>query len=617
MDRLDPKHDGSSLDIVAENLSAMRALFPEVFTEDHVDFDALRDVLGDYVEDRQERYSFSWHGKAAARRIAQTPSTGTLLPMVDASLDWDVSRNLFLEGDNLEVLKLLQKSYYGRVKMIYIDPPYNTGNDFIYPDRFEDNLSTYLRYTGQVTDEGLKVSTNTESSGRFHTNWLNMMFPRLRLARNLLCDQGVIFISIDDSEVANLRKMCDEVFGEENFVAHITWQRAYSPVNLKKTFSPNHDFILCYAKSMDCVDIKGLKRSDDANARYSNPDNDPRGPWKSSDLSVGPATPEKIYEITTPSGRKVMPPHGYCWRLTRERFDEFVADNRIWFGPNGTAVPSIKRFLSEVKDRVTPMTLWPREEVGDSQEATRELKAIFDGKAYMDYPKPVRLMKRLLELTTGDNDLVLDFFAGSATTGHAMLELNAEDGANRRFIMVQLPEPLDPKSDAWAEGYRTIADIGRERLRRVAKSLRSDGATGDLGFRAFSLSSSNIAEWDASSDDLERDLLNSVDNMKADRSESDLFYELLLKYGLGLSVDVDTVELAGSSAFVTAGGGLVAVTGDEVAEQIADALVSLRDEAKPEVMRVVFRDGAFADDVAKTNIVQRLRSAGIHDVKCV
>ena len=406
--------------------------------------------------------------------MSQTPSTGTLRPCKEESENWDTTQNLYIEGDNLEVLKLLQKSYHNKVKLIYIDPPYNTGKEFVYPDDYTDNIQNYLEITRQVDGEGNNISTNKETSGRYHTDWLNMMYPRLRLARNLLRPDGVIFISIDDNEVHNLRKICDEIFGEDNFIANIIWERAYAPVNLKKHFSENHDYVLCYAKSIDNLVCNGLRRSDEANERYQNPDNDRRGPWMSDNLSVGPVIPEKVYEIITPSGRKVRPPEGRCWALTKERFIEFVEDNRIWFGETGDNVPRIKRFLGEVKDTVTPLTIWKYIEVGHSQDAKQKLKELFDGQAYFDYPKSVDLIKRMLELYADSDSIVLDFFSGSSTTAHAVMQLNAEDGGNRKFIMAQLPEPTDEKSEAYNAGYKNVCEIGKERIRRAGAQIKQE-----------------------------------------------------------------------------------------------------------------------------------------------
>src|SRR5699024_10258261 len=443
--------NGESLNIEDKNIEKLVELFPEVNTDGKIDFEKLKQILGEYVDDSEERYRFLWNGKGEALRLSQTPSMGTLRPAKEEgeSKNWDETDNLYIEGDNLEVLKLLQKSYFNKIKMIYIDPPYNTGGDFVYKDNFKDNIQNYKKITGQVDSEGNATTTNREYSGRYHTDWLNMMYPRLRLARNLLTDDGVMFISIDDHEVHNLRKTCDEIFGEDNFLANIVWERAYAPINLKRNFSENHDFILVYGKKVTEIMSNGLKRTDSANDRYINPDNDSRGVWKPDNFSVGPAVEKNIYPIITPGGREVLPPSGYSWRLSREKYKEYVDDNRIWFGENGNNVPALKRFLSEVKSTITPMTIWKYKDVGHSQSASQALKKLFDDKSYFIYNKPVDLIKRALELYTNSDSIVLDFFAGSSTTAQAVIDLNVEDNGNRKFIMVQLPEKTDKKSEAY------------------------------------------------------------------------------------------------------------------------------------------------------------------------
>jgi adenine-specific DNA-methyltransferase len=609
--------DGKTPDIAEENIGKLKQLFPEVFTEGKVDFEKLQQVLGEYVEDSNERYNFTWNGKGRALRLSQTPSLGTLRPCKEESKDWDTTQNLYIEGDNLEVLKLLQKSYYAKVKMIYIDPPYNSGKDFVYMDDFRDSIENYKKITGQIDSEGKAISTNTETSGRYHTDWLNMMYPRLRLARNLLTDDGVIFISIDDTELHNLRKTCDEIFGEDNFIACIIWERAYSPVNLKKHFSENHDFILCYAKSIDNCICNGIKRSDDANDRYKNPDNDPRGPWKSSDLSVGPIIEEKVYEITTPSGRKVYPPNGYCWRLTKERFEEFVNDNRIWFGEDGNNVPSIKRFLSEVKDTITPMTIWKYAEVGHSQDAKQKLKDLFEGASYFDYPKSIDLIKRMIELYTSNESIILDFFSGSSTTAHAVMQLNAEDGGNRKFIMVQLPEPTVEKSDAYKAGYTNICEIGKERIRRAGEKIKEEKGLEalnlDVGFKVLKLDSSNIRKWQPDYNDLEQSLMDYVDNYVEGRTELDVVYEIMIKYGLDLTYPVDEFTVAQKKVYSIGFGMLMICLDDEITIEVAKGILGKIKELSPESSRVVFKDNGFKSDSNKTNIKEILKSGGIEE----
>lgn len=442
-----------------DNIKKLAQLFPNVIKDGQLDYSALREELGEFEEAEKEHYEFVWAGKSAAKKTAYDDIDGKMLELViDKSKDSETTKNLYIEGDNLEALKLLRDHYCGSVKLIYIDPPYNTGNDFVYHDSF-----------------------------RFHANWLNMIYPRLKIARDFLREDGVIFISIDDNEQENLKKICDEIFGRDNFVAQIVWERAFAPVNLKKHFSESHEYILCYAKNMPELSCNGLPRNAKSDSRYHNPDNDERGPWTSGDLSVGPAVPEKVYEITAPGGRKILPPSGYCWRLSRETFAEYVKDNRIWFGKDGNNVPRIKRFLSEVKRGITPMTVWKHEEVGHSQDATKRLKELFDGKAYFDYPKPVGLIERCLQLYTDKDSVVMDFFSGAATTAHAVMQLNAKDGGKRSFIMVQIPEKTPEKSIAYNDGYETICDIGRARIKRAGEKLQKEypDAHLDTGFKTF------------------------------------------------------------------------------------------------------------------------------------
>ncbi|PDM40471.1 MULTISPECIES: site-specific DNA-methyltransferase [unclassified Geobacillus] len=605
------KLDGKSMDIVKTNIEALKQLFPEVVTEGKIDFEKLKLILGEEIETRNEKYEFTWHGKTQAMKLAQTPSTGTLRPDKASSKNWDTTENLYIEGDNLEVLKLLQKSYFGKIKMIYIDPPYNTGKDFVYKDDFRDNIKNYKEITKQTT------KANTETSGRYHTDWLNMMYPRLKLARNLLREDGVIFISIDDTEAANLRKLCDEVFGENNFVTTFIWQRAYAPVNMNKFASRNHDFILCYAKKIDCLSLYGLSRSEEANSRYKNPDNDPRGVWKSDNLSAGPVVESKVYPITTPSGRVVYPPKGYCWRVTKERFEELVADNRIWFGEDGNNVPSLKRFLSEVKSTITPLTVWTYQEVSHSQDAKKELKELFDDQSVMDYPKPVKLMKRILELSTRDHDIVLDFFSGSATTAHAVMQLNAEDGGNRKFIMVQLPEKTDEKSEAYKAGYKNICEIGKERIRRAGeKIVKETGKTDlDIGFKVFKLDSSNVKTWDPDFDNLEQTLFDLQDNIKEDRTKEDLLYEILLKIGLPLTIPIEEIDYNGKTIYNVAYGSVLVCLEDDIDLDIVQEMLKYQSEHMPP--KVIFKESGFISDAVKTNAIQTLKKHGITDVRSV
>jgi adenine-specific DNA-methyltransferase len=626
MEKITAKHPISmSKNIIDDNIEILRKIFPQIFKEGKIDKEELLSILGDEIESNDEFYRFTWAGKSMARREANKPSTATLRPDKESSKDWDTTQNIFIEGDNLEVLKLLQKSYANKIKMIYIDPPYNTGKDFVYKDNYNDNLGYYLAITGQVDDEGKRINTNSENDGRYHSNWLNMIYPRLKLARNLLKDDGVIFISIDDSELENIKKLTSEIFGEENFIANIIWERAYSPVNLKKHFSENHDYILCYAKNISLAINNGLKRSDEANSRYLNLDNDSRGSWKSSDLSVGPAIQENIYEITTPSGRKVLPPNGYSWRLNKERFKEFLEDNRIWFGANGDATPSIKRFLNEVKDSITPMTIWKYSEVGHSQEAAQNLKKLFDGSAFFDYPKPISLIQRAIQLYTQNDEIILDFFAGSGTTAHAVMQLNSEDSGNRKFICVQLPEPTDETSETFKAGYKVISEITKERIRRAGEKIKTelkddlfgeDGKTLDIGFRAFKLDSSNIRAWDGNPDALVDNLFNAGSNIKEDRSEEDVLYEILLKFGLDLTMPIEKKEFAGKQVFNIGKGALFICLGDNIQTAVAEGIGQWKEELQPTTSKVIFKDTGFTD-VEKTNSMQILKRYGILEVNTI
>ena len=576
------------------------------------------------LEDSKERYSLTWNGKARARQIAQEVSTGTLRPAKEESKNWDNTENIYIEGDNLEVLKLLQKSYHGKIKMIYIDPPYNTGKDFVYKDNFTDNIENYKEITGQTNKEGTKLTTNTDTDGRYHSNWLNMMYPRLKLARNLLTDDGVIFISIDDNEQANLKKLCDEIFGEENFIAQIVWERAYAPVNLKKHFSESHDYMVCYSKNINLSINNGLKRSEEADNRYLNPDNDPRGVWQSDNFSVGPAVESNIYKIVSPSGRENYPPNGRSWRVSEEKFKEMLLDNRVWFGEDGNGVPRQKRFLSEVKNSITPMTIWKYTEVGHSQDATKKLKELFDEVHVFDYSKTVELIKRCIELYTIQGDIILDFFSGSSTTAHSVMQLNAEDGGNRKYIMVQLPELCDEDSEAYKAGYKNICEIGKERIRRAGEKIKSDESLPlenreklDVGFKVFKLDSSNIKEWDTNTEDLKQTLLDSMENIKSDRNSLDVLYEILLKYGLDLNIPIEE-----NKDFYSIGGGSLLVSlnkeiNNKVINSICEEYKKLQEIDKEFKTTVILRDNSFVNDEVKTNAIKKLEQVRISEIRSI
>ncbi|MDY2829286.1 MAG: site-specific DNA-methyltransferase [Sodaliphilus sp.] len=570
-----------------------------------VDFDKLRQLLSsDIVEGNEERYQFTWPDKRKAILAANAPINATLRPCREESVDFDTTQNLYIEGDNLDVLKCLKETYLHKVKMIYIDPPYNTGNDFVYEDDFAQSSADYLANSGQFDEQGNRMVTNTESNGRFHTDWLNMVYPRLKVARDLLSEDGVIFISIDDNEAKNLKNITDEVFGERNFLAQVIWERAYSPINLMKHFSPSHDYILCYAKNIDFAVCHGIGRSDEANGRYSNPDNDPRGVWKASDLSVGPAVQENIYPITTPSGRVVEPPAGRSWSLSRKAFRERLEDNRIWFGPNGDNVPAMKRFLSELrKTGITPMTIWKYTEVDHSQGATQKLAQLFNGKKYFDYPKPVSLIERCLQLYSDKDSLILDFFSGSATTAHAVMQLNAEDGGNRKFIMVQLPELTDEKSEAYKAGYKNICEIGKERIRRAGKKIKSDNPLTtqnlDTGFRVLKLDSTNMKDiYYSPADTDQQNLFDMVDNVKPDRTGEDLLFQVMLELGATLDSKIEETTVGGKTIYNVADNYLVACFDQDVTNEVVISI------AKMQPMYAVLRDTSMKDDSTATNFEQ-------------
>ena len=623
-----------SPDLAAANLAALRALFPELVTEGKdgvaVNLDVLKQLVGDAtVTDAEEKYGLNWHGKRRARQLALTPSTGTLRPCPEDSVDWDSTQNLMIEGDNLEVLKLLQKSYAGKVKLIYIDPPYNTGKDFVYPDNFQDNIKNYLELTGQTGEGGKKLSSNTEASGRFHTDWLNMMYPRLKLARNLLNEEGIVFVSCDDNEVQNLRAQMDDVFGGENFIATVVWQKVFAPKNTARHFSEDHDYILVYGKNSEVWTPILLPRTDEMEARYGNLDNDRRGNWASDNLTARNYYGAGTYAITCPSGRRISgPPSGTYWRVSKQKFDDLDHDNRIWWGADGDNMPRLKRFLSDVKGGRIPQTLWPFDEVGHTQEAKKELIALVDfpnSEMVFDTPKPTRLIRRILQIaTTHDGaDIVVDFFAGTGTTMEAMFRENVAGNGNRRCILVQLPEPIPGANGT----LMTISDVTKERLRRAGKKIREENPlfAGDLGFRVFKLASSNIRAWDPDRDNLAETLEAYIEHLKTDRTEQDILFELLLKLGLDLCVPIERKQVAGGAKqaheiHAIGGGSLLVCLSPAIpqadVEPLALGLVAWHKALKPAGdTTVVFRDSAFADDVAKTNLTAILQQHGLETVR--
>lgn len=624
LDLNDP--DTKSADIVAGNIDALKALFPEAFTEGKIDFEVLKGLLGAAVDERDEKYGLNWHGKRRARQIALTPSTGTLLPCPEESVDWDTTQNLMIEGDNLEVLKLLQKSYAGKVKLIFIDPPYNTGGDFVYPDDFQDSIGNYLSLTGQAED-GRKLSSNTETSGRFHTDWLNMMYPRLRLARNLLRADGVLFVTIDDNEAQRLRIMLDEIFGEENFVANVVWNHTKQSKNDERYFSRHHNQLFVFRRS-EALQSFRFDRSDKDNANYSNPDGDPKGDWRPGDVRSPNLRETLKFKIKTPSGKAIEPPEN-GWRWSEDTVREKIASGEIVFSGDETRIIR-KIYLSE-QDGRTPENLWIAEFAGTTRNANSELKEMF-GESPFDTPKPVQLIAKIASLcTNSQNEIVLDFFAGSGTTGHAIISQNCIDKGTRRYILVQLPEPLDAqnKEQRIAAEFcdkigkpRTIAELTKERLRRAGKKLAEANPmfSGDIGFRVFKLAASNIRAWEPDAADLANSLLKNAEHLVQGRKEQDVLYELLLKLGLDLCVPIEAKTIAEKSVHSIGGGALIVCLADgltkDVIEPLASGIVAWRAALAPAVdTRVVFKDSGFADDIAKTNMAAILSQNGITDVR--
>ncbi len=613
--------------ITQNNIERIGLLFPNCLTErigengrlEHaIDFDKLRVELSKgIVEGQQERYQFTWPGKREAMRIANTPTNMTLRPDRESSVDFDNTGNLYIEGDNLEVLKILREDYLGKVKMIYIDPPYNTGNDFVYEDDFSQTSGEFRGKSGMFDEDGNMIlqnyEVNSESNGRFHTDWLNMIYPRLKVARDLLTEDGVIFISIDDNEVENLRKVCDEVFGERNFIAQLIWERAFSPKNDARFVSNSHDYVLMFTRNIDSFVIGRLDRTAEANARYSNPDNDPRGVWMSSDISVKTYNAACDYPITTPSGKIIEPPAGRCWSLSKKAFFERLQDNRIWFGPNGDNTPRIKRFLSELKfDGMAPTSILFYKDVGHSQEGAQEVVSLFGDKGVFDGPKPVRLLQRLITLANlKDDSIVLDFFSGSATTAHALMKTNFEKGTDRKFILVQLPEAVSDKKKG--QGYSTICEIGKERIRRAGKKImeeleakkadnglfdkESEPTRLDVGFRVLKLDTSNMQDVYYTPEDSSAATLFD-DNVKPDRTPEDLLFQVMLECNLPLSAKIERKTIAGKEVFSVNDDYLIACFDEEVNETV------ITDVAKRKPLYFIMRDSSLSSDQVADNFEQ-------------
>ena len=655
------KMDGKSKDLLKENIEQLKQLFPEVCCEDKIDFDKLKQILGEYIDDDKERYNFTWNGKGRSLRLSQTPSLGTLRPCKEDSKDWDSTQNLYIEGDNLEVLKLLQKSYYGKVKMIYIDPPYNTGNDFVYPDDFDDSIDHYKEITGQVDSEGNKQSTNPESNGRFHTNWLNLMYSRLRLARSLLSNDGIMLIYIDEHEMINLSKLCNEVFGENNNLGTIIWDKR-NPKGDANGISCQHEYIIIVAKdrmlflksnnvmrpkknaksiinkskqlfskisdscSLDSINKEFAawirKQSDFSGGEKAYNRIDENGdPYQAVSMSWPnkKKAPDEYYaSIYHPITKKVcsIPERG--WRCPAKTIKKMQENGEIIFGKDETIQPRSKYMLKNNMYENIPSLLYFG---GSDTELLAQLGIPFDT------PKVVEICKEHIQAFTGKHDIILDFFSGSATTAHAVMQLNAEDGGNRRFIMVQLPEVCGEKTEACKAGYKNICEIGKERIRRAGEKIKAQieeenaqlkideelKKVPDIGFRVFKLDSSNLKKWQPDYDDLEKTLLDSIENYVEGRSELDVVYEIILKMGLDLTYPVDEMDVNGRKIYSVAFGALMICLDDHITKEIADGMISLYKEYQPELWKVVFKDNGFENDSAKTNIKEQLKAAGLEE----
>ena len=668
------KLDGKTPDLAAENIEQLRQIFPDVFEEGKIDFDKLKQVLGEYVDDEKERYNFTWNGKGKALRLAQTPTTGTLRPCEAESKNWDDTQNLYIEGDNLEVLKLLQKSYHGKIKMIYIDPPYNTGGDFVYPDDFTDSIENYKRITGQVDDGGRKLSPNTEANGRYHTDWLNMMYPRLRLARNLLSDDGIIFISISDDEQSNLKRICDEVFGESNFIATLVWNTEGHTDN-QYDIKVNHEYVCVYSKSKYCVEIGWVvdpNTREESNlwkgyAENSITKNGPANPPSKIELKAGfPCSVDELNiesNIPDPEFWDAIKSTGYITRQITEKYNvtypirldklevkegkllnnvtmfsgwananklrEFIenncepiieSDGTISFYLSGNGVIYYRKDREKARNIVSVLRNF-----GTTEKMRSELEK---ESVFFSYPKPLQLISYIIKIGTTWNDgIILDFFSGSATTAHAVMQLNAEDGGNRKFIMVQLPEPCAEGTEAAKAGYKNICEIGKERIRRAGEKIKAEieeqnaqlkigeepKKVPDIGFKVFKLDRSNLKQWQPDYDDLETTLFDNISNYVEGRSELDVVYEIMLKMGMELTWPLETHTIGGKNVYEIGMGALMICLDDHITTEVAEGMAELYKELAPETWRVVFKDNGFADDSAKVNIKEILKTAGLEE----
>ena len=601
-----------SVNKVDENVAKIGKLFPNCVTERKngngeveyaIDFDILKQELSSVVvEGTEERYQFTWPDKKKSILLANAPIAKTLRPCREESVDFDTTENLYIEGDNLDVLKLLQETYLGKIKMIYIDPPYNTGNDFVYNDDFAEDADEYLANSGQFDAEGNRLVENPESNGRFHTDWLNMIYPRLKIAKDLLREDGVIFISIDDNEKDNLKKVCDEIFGASNFFSCVSWHRNYASANDSKTFANVIDYLLIYQKSNLFV-RNLLPRTEKQNALYKYDSNDGKGRWRSDNLSVRTYSANYDYPITNPNtGVVYNPPSGRSWITNKETMQKWIQENRVFFGQKGDGAPQLKRYLSEVQDGVVPTTYWSYDDCGHNDEARKEVKELFE-KPPFDSPKPTRLLKQVIRIATDKDDLILDFFSGSATTAHAILQYNAEDDSKRKFIMVQLPEETDPKSEAYKAGYKNICEIGKERIRRAGAKIKEESPLTtqnlDTGFRVLKLDSTNMKDVYYSPADYEMSMFDTLaDNIKEDRTPEDLLFQVMLDLGVLLSSKIEESTIAGKKVFNVADGFLMACFDDNVSDETITAV------AKQKPYYFVMRDSSMASDSVATNFDQ-------------
>lgn len=608
------KLDMSTSNFIDENILQIAKIFPNCVTETKdeygkvkpaIDFDLLKQELSNNIVDgSKERYSLNWPGKKEALVTANKPINKTLRPDVEDSVKFNTTRNLYIEGDNLEVLKLLQESYLNKVKMIYIDPPYNTGKDFIYKDNFAGNKDEELENSGQIAEEGRLVA-NLESNGRYHSDWLSMMYSRLKLARNLLKDDGVIFISIDDNEIHNLRKICDEIFGENNFIAEFVWQKNFAPKNDNKYISVSHEYIVCFAKNKTKFSRNLLPREDKHNSGYSNPDDDPRGLWTSGSILATTFSESGVFEIVAPNGNNHVPPTGRCWRYSPDKIKELLQDNRLWFGKDGNGVPRVKRFLFEMPDGVVPQTWLKYEDVGSGQDGTQATKQIFDGKQVFDFPKPLKLLTRFIQIGSNKDDLILDFFSGSSTMAQAIIEKNLEDGGQRKFIMIQIAEEMDTKSEAYRAGFKNICEIGKNRIRQAGlKAIEGINDIQknqlDIGFRVLKIDSSNMKDVFYSPDEIQqKDLFDFVSNIKEDRSDLDLLFQVLLDCGVELSLPIQEKIILGKKVYFVDDNVLAVCFEENLSEEFITELANSND-----LLKVVFRDNSFERDDNRINVEQ-------------